>query len=56
MSGRKNRMAKRKSGIYLNASQMQDKNAKLTSGAMKAEGERKARTDELIRKYTKKDT
>ena len=56
MSGRKNRMAKRKSGIYLDAAQTMAKKTKLDSGAMKTEQSRRDRVDELIREHFKKDT
>ena len=54
MSGRKNRMAKRTSGIHVNAARMQSANNKSISADMKSEAARRDRVDELIRQSLKK--
>lgn len=55
MSGRKNRMTKRKSGIYLNAEQTRSKNTKVVSADMRTDKTRRDRVDELIRQSFKKN-
>lgn len=48
MSGRKNRIAKRTSGIHVNAIRMKSAN-KMVSADMKSEAARRDRVDKLIR-------
>lgn len=55
MSGRKNRAAKRRSGIMVDAKAMQRSNIKNVNGEYISDGARRDKVDALLREYVKKN-